>query len=108
MGENTIRVEIDPLARAFAEKVRRALKVETIIFFGSRVRGDYFDTSDYDFIIVSDDFHGVAFPLRPLKVYDFWDWELSLEALCYTPEEFRRKSQQTSIVSEALKEGLEL
>ena len=108
MGKNTAGVAIDPAARAFAEKVRQAMKVERLVFFGSRVKGDHFKTSDYDFIIVSEDFRGIRFPLRPLKVYDFWDWDVPLEVLCYTPDEFERKSRQFCIVSEALREGLDL
>ena len=103
MDRTTARV-----VKKFAARIRKAYTPERIILFGSRARGDHFKTSDYDFIIVSEDFRGIRFPLRPLKVFDFWDWDVPLEVLCYTPDEFERKSRQTCIVSEALREGLDL
>jgi hypothetical protein len=107
MGKEATR-PLDPLVTEFARRVRAAFKVEKIIFFGSRVRGDHLIDSDYDFIIVSDDFKGFPFTERMTLMYDFWDSSLPIEPLCYTKGEFKRKSSQISVVSEAVREGIEL
>jgi hypothetical protein len=108
MGKKATRPVADPLVREFARKVRAAFKVQKIIFFGSRVRGDHLIDSDYDFIIVSDDFKGLPFINRMTLMYEFWDSPLPIEPLCYTREEFHCKSNQISIVSDAVKEGIEI
>lgn len=82
--------------------------MEKVILFGSRAKDEHLEDSDYDFIIVSKDFAGVHFTERMAWMYDFWESDLALEALCYTPEEFSKKSKQISIVSEAVKEGIEI
>jgi len=78
------------------------------VLFGSRARGDHLKDSDVDLILVSDDFGGIPFPERPGKVYRFWERGLPLEVLCYTRDEFRRVSGRIGLVSDALKEGIEL
>lgn len=48
--------DIDPIAREFAARVRQELAdhVKKIILFGSRARGDAWEGSDYDFLVVVD------------------------------------------------------
>jgi hypothetical protein len=41
-------------------------------------------------------------------MYDFWDLNYPVDFLCYTPEEFNKLKKEVSIVSEALKEGIEI
>ena len=64
--------------------------------------------SDYDFIVVSEAFAGQPFPTRGMELYDCWPSDLPFEALCYTPEEFKRKRQQLGIVLQAVREGIEV
>lgn len=108
MGKKAVGPALAPVVTEFARRVRAAFKVDKIIFFGSRVRGDYLIDSDYDFIIVSDDFKGLPFTSRMTLIYEFWDSSLPIEPLCYTKEEFSRKSNQISIVREAVREGIEV
>lgn len=96
------------IADKFASRIRKAYSPERIILFGSRARGDNFRTSDFDFIIVSDKFRGTPFLERPSEIYDFWDEAVDVEAICYTPEEFKRKLRQYGIVRTAAREGIEL
>ncbi|MCR4320754.1 MAG: nucleotidyltransferase domain-containing protein [Candidatus Brocadiaceae bacterium] len=46
----------DKISVEFAERVRRRLKkhLKKIILFGSRARGDFYEGSDYDILIVLD------------------------------------------------------
>lgn len=96
------------IARRFASKVRKAFSPERIILFGSRARGDNFKTSDFDFIVVSEKFRGQHFLKRPSEMYQFWDQDVDLEAICYTPDEFARKLKQRGIVRAAVQDGVEL
>jgi predicted nucleotidyltransferase len=93
------------------EVIKRRYPDAKIILFGSRVRGDYLRDSDYDVIVVSSSFKGKHFTERSSEVLKLL-WRAGLrgdfEVLCYTPEEFEKKSRNLGIVREALKEGLVL
>jgi len=104
MGKKT-----DSRITNFLKKVNKKYKLDKAIFFGSRARGDYFNDSDYDIIIVSSEFEGIFFTERIAKMYEFWDYfPLEIEPLCYTPEEFEIKKNQIGIVQQAIKEGIKL
>ena len=96
------------IANKFASRIRKAYSPERIILFGSRARGDHFQGSDFDFIVVSDKFRGTPFVHRPSEMYDYWDEAVDIEAICYTPEEFAKKLSQHGIVCAAVREGIEL
>ena len=78
-----------------------------IILFGSRARGEALKSSDYDIIVISKAFKNVPFFERPVMLYKFWQGK-AIDLLCYTPEEFKKKKRQISIVREAVREGIEI
>ncbi len=92
-----------------AEIIKKSYPDAKIIFFGSRIRGDYLRDSDYDVIVVSKAFRGKHFTERSSDVLRIL-WEAGIvgdfEVLCYTPEEFERKRKGLGIVREALREGI--
>lgn len=92
----------------FVERLKEKIKVEKVIIFGSRAREDYLEDSDVDLIIVSRDFEGVLFYERMDKLILLWESPLDLEALCYTPEEFKKKKREIGIVRQAVEEGVEV
>lgn len=92
------------IIRPFIKKLTKRYHVKKLILFGSRARGDNLKTSDFDFIIVSDDFKGVPFPKRMGYVHHYWDGPLDLEPLCYTGDELKRL-KNVGIIKKALKEG---
>jgi hypothetical protein len=101
--------EADSRISDFVKKVAGKYKVERAILFGSRARGDHFNDSDYDVIIVSPDFQGIFFTERIARMYEFWEYfPLDIEPICYTPEEFEKKKNQIGIVQQAVKEGIEI
>lgn len=100
--------ETAEIARKFVRKLTNTYTVKKVILFGSRARGDYLKMSDFDFIVVSPDFEGVHFLKRMASIYEFWDEQYDIEPLCYTPEEFEEKAKEIGIVSEAVKEGIEV
>jgi|SRR3989338_11071446 len=93
----------------FVSRVKKKYKLERAIFFGSRARGDNFNSSDYDIILVSPNFNGIFFSKRIAEMYVFWKhYPLEIEPICYTPEEFKLKLKEHGIVRQAVKEGIDL
>lgn len=92
----------------FVRRVNEAYRLDRAILFGSRARGDYLNCSDYDIILVSEDFAGVPFPDRISSVGRLWTLHDAVEPLCYTPDEFRKKAGQIGIVRVAVREGIEI
>ena len=102
MGENT-----DPRIADFLKEVRKKFNISQAIVFGSRARDEHLKDSDYDIILVSEDFRDIFFSKRSALMYDFWrHWPLEIEPLCYTHEEFEAKKNQLGIVAEAVREGI--
>jgi len=94
--------------REFKE-IAKKYKVERIILFGSQATGKTKGSSDVDLIIVSRD-------KRKLELLQslYHEWHINqrinlpVDFICYTPEEFEKKEGEISIVSLALKEGIEI
>jgi len=40
-------------------------------------------------------------------MYDYWNLDLPVDFLCYTPKEFNKLKKQISIVKEAIENGIE-
>ncbi|MFZ3385494.1 MAG: nucleotidyltransferase domain-containing protein [Candidatus Methanoperedens sp.] len=92
-------------------KLRHFLKKHTIekaILFGSFARGEAREDSDIDLILVSREFEGKSALKRPVRFYIDWNLGYPVDFLCYTPKEFNNLRKQVSIVSQALKEGIEI
>jgi len=100
--------DVDAALRAFVSRVKRAYRIERILLFGSRARGDSLKSSDVDLVIVSPDFDGVGWVERITAVAKLWKGPVALEALCYTPTEFERRAREVSIVRVAGNEGLRI
>jgi len=96
------------IARKFKKKAEKLVKMNKLIFFGSRVKGTFGRYSDFDLLIVSKDFEGIPWYRRPGKFYTAWKEDYPLEMLCYTPDEFRKKQKTPGIISEAVKTGIEI
>ena len=105
---NTADRALDSFVYDFAQALHESVGATKVILFGSRARGDWLKESDYDFVVVSPAFAGVHFVRRPVPLYDYWKGHPGVELLCYTPEEFERKSREIGIVAEAVREGIEL
>ena len=94
--------------QAFKRRVNKDFPLKKMIFFGSRTRREEDEDSDIDLIIVSDKFKSLNFIKRAAKMYNYWDMDYPVDFLCFTPEEFEKKTRGVSIVSEAVKEGIEI
>lgn len=99
----------DSRIKDFLRRVKKKYNIQKAILFGSRARGDHFKDSDYDIILVSDDFKKIFFTKRISNMYIFWKhYPLDIEPLCYTPEEFEIKSKEHGIIRQAINEGIEI
>jgi len=94
------------IAKQFSRGIRKRFKIDRIILFGSRARGEHLLKSDFDFIIVSEDFRGIPFYKRMAEMLNYWHWSEDLEPLCYTPEEFEKKKRETVMIRYAVREGI--
>ena len=99
---------MSPSFRAFMKRMTRALRPQRVILFGSRARGDHRADSDYDLLIVAPRFRRVPWVERAAIVLHLLDRPLYLEPICLTPEEFRRRRNEVSIIGEAVREGVVL
>ena len=100
--------ETPPQLKEFLRRAARHVRLERAILFGSRARGEAREGSDYDLILVSEDFGGRAFYSRPAPLLLLWEHPEDLELLCYTPAEFEAKRRGLNIVATAVAEGFEV
>jgi predicted nucleotidyltransferase len=107
MGRQTTAEVILGL-RNLKRRLARGIRVERMILFGSRARGDWLLTSDADVMIVSPDFQGHRFADRSAEVLARWRGRVDLEVFCYTPDEIAERKREIGLVAQALKEGLQI
>ncbi len=85
---------------------RKGVRVEKLIVFGSRVRGDHLESSDLDVMVISKDWEGIPFPRRLQIIQECWESKkLGLDGFGYTPEEFER-GRSFVLISQAVREGI--
>ncbi len=96
---------MDKTLKKFIKKLKKEFNINKIILFGSRARKDYLNSSDYDLIIVSNDFKKIDFVDRSAKIITSCNAFFPADFLCYTEKEFEKKSSQIGLVSTAIKEG---
>jgi len=96
---------VEERIRRIVDRIKDEFRPELVILFGSRARGDYLKSSDFDLIVVSERFKDFDFRERMVRVYELVNEPIRLDVLCYTPEEFKRKKDQICIVKKAVEEG---
>jgi predicted nucleotidyltransferase len=98
---------IDQLV-AFRKKVQKEIPITKMYLFGSMAWGSPHKDSDIDLIVVSPTFRKKKSFKRSIGLYKRWQLDYPVDFLCYTPEEFKKLSQQITIVRKAVKEGIEI
>lgn len=97
------------IVRKFKDVVMGKISLSKLILFGSRARGDFGKDSDFDLIIVSDDFEGIRSYKRGARLRADWGYEYSVDMLCLTQNEFNKvKDNRQTIIGLAVKEGVEI
>jgi len=84
------------------------ISVDSLFFFGSRVRGDYLEDSDIDLLVISPDFKNMDMFKRLILLNRPWNYVIPAEITGYTKEEIKRLSKFSGYVREAIKEGIKL
>lgn len=102
----------DPRLKAFVEEhlpvIVDAFAPSLVLAFGSRVGGEPHRYSDLDLLIVAESFEGTAWLDRSVAVLNAIGAPFGMDVLCYTPDEFARKAEETGIVRTAVETGTEL
>ena len=106
MGDE--RAEIIKELKKFKSRIKNKYGVEKMIFFGSRASGKPSKWSDVDLILISKNFKGKSFLKRSLGLHFYWNLEYPVDFICYDPEEFETLRNKITIVSQALREGVEI
>jgi predicted nucleotidyltransferase len=102
---------LDPVLGRFATRLHQEIGAERVLLFGSHARGNAYRESDYDFIVVSPRFARVERLQRGLDLWDLWldvGGREPIDAICVTPEEFERASQQITHIQAVLPEAIDL
>ncbi|MFH1521530.1 MAG: nucleotidyltransferase domain-containing protein [archaeon] len=94
------------LLKEFKRKLSEKILIKKMVLFGSRAGGKPHRWSDFDLIIVSEDFKGEDSLNRAIGFYDYWDLDYPVDFLCYTPEEFNNLKKRITIIREAVKGGI--
>jgi hypothetical protein len=95
-----------PLLKEFKKNASKKVKIDKLIFFGSRATKKSKKTSDIDLLLISKNFKGKKYFKRSPKFYLMWDYPYDVDILCLTPEELAKKQKQTGIIQQAVKEGI--
>ncbi|HVB08921.1 MAG TPA: nucleotidyltransferase domain-containing protein [Bacillota bacterium] len=99
---------VEPGVQSFVQRICGRLNVSAVILFGSRARGDWLESSDVDLLVVSADWEGVPHLTRLERLFAEWAQasRLGADLIGLTPEEYRRRAQELSIVGEIAREGI--
>ena len=106
--EKFVEKSIKKKLEQFKKRASADMPINKMILFGSRAQGKTGRDTDADLIIVSPAFKKMDFFQRGAKMYNYWDLRLPVDFLCYSPQEFNLLRKRISIVSEAIKEGIEI
>lgn len=105
MGRVKNSVVMSELKR-LRKEAGKIYKIDRMILFGSRARGEELLTSDVDLLVISKDFSEIPFRKRPDIFLDKWKLPVDLEVLCYSPDEFERKKEEIGLVKGVAKSGV--
>ena len=95
------------IVKKFKKKIN--LAGSKFIFFGSRAKGNFHKESDFDIIVISDSFKNILWYKRAVDFQLNWDYDFSLEILCFTEDEFKKlQKNRWGVVREAIKTGIEI
>ncbi len=100
MGKKGIRIrDIEHLKKVLKNS---KFKIGAAFLFGSRAKGEFLEDSDWDLMIISDNFKGISF----LDRATFFLKEVPIrraDIFCYVNSEITERKDEIGIVREALK-----
>ncbi len=78
---------IQPDLEAYCSGLRSRLNLRSVAVFGSRARGDHWENSDIDLLVISEDFQGLNSGQRIDLLLESWPGIPALEPFGVTPAE---------------------
>ena len=100
--------QIQKSLRVFTQRVKTKFKPEQIVLFGSFARGKANKYSDVDVVVIANTFKSIPEEKRLDELYPLTaDLSPDFHVFGYTPEEFAKISDLTSI-TEAKTQGIPL
>jgi len=100
---------IENVIKKYVHRLNEIIKVEKLVIFGSRARGDFMEDSDLDLIIISEDLKGMSYLERTRLLDDVWRkinvTGLRIEAFGYTEEEYKEAKKSSPFVQDLITDG---
>lgn len=111
MARSTTLSEIDPAVVRFAHRLSDEIGASHVLLFGSRARSSHDDESDYDIIIVSEQFDGVN-PLHRGRGLRSLFYEVGgaapMDLFCLTPQEFENAKNNMTLIAKVVPNAIDL
>ena len=93
---------IEKFKQEILPKIIKEYNPKKVLIFGSRVKGESDENSDLDIIVISDSFKEIPFVNRMSLLLKRFKFPKHIDYLCYTPEEFERIKDKSSLLIDAL------
>lgn len=100
-----ITPEIESIVRDYADRLKEQIRVDRIIVFGSRARGEALNQSDVDVAVISPSFADMPWVRRLEFLSVNWRYNVPGECFGYTPEEFETRGDELGFVGEIQRHG---
>lgn len=93
--------KIKPVIKVYLKELKKKIKPQKVILFGSYARGTANKDSDIDLVILSDDFKKISFDKRLDLLIDAREHQLTrkyaMDIFGYTPKEYAQASTLTTL-----------
>ena len=96
---------LERFKREVVPKLIAEFKPEKNLLFGSRIKGTADENSDIDVIVVSNAFANTPFIERMSLILKMIRFPKHIDFICYSPEEFERIKNKSSVLMDALETG---
>ena len=90
----------------FRKRLSKKLSISRMVLFGSRAEGTEEADSDFDLIIVSDDFKEKKSFVRAVGFYKYWDIDSPVDFICLTEKEYGELVGRPSVVGNGVRNGI--
>ncbi len=99
---------MDEKLKQFIGEIKSVFSDAKIFLFGSRARGDFDSGSDYDLIIISEEFGETSIINRAGIVWRRTETGIAADLLCYTPREFEKIREEPFVIKDAMQHAIAL
>jgi len=96
---------VSQFKKTILPRIVKQYNPKAIIIFGSRIKGGANLESDLDIIIVSKLFQKISFMERIHALLRKFEFLTHVDYICYTPEEFEKIKDTSSLIMDALEYG---